>query len=266
MRGFSRVVSVAALALQLVGCESDPARGDAASARDEAGAADAGTAPSSGPLQVQVFTRTAGFRHASIGAGLALFEQLERRGEIALRATEDAAQLVRELAEVEVVVFLSTSGEILDEAQQDALESFVRAGGGFVGLHAAADTEYEWPFYAELLGARFESHPPDVQSARIVVEVAEHPATDFLPEIWQRADEWYDFDRNPRESGARVLLTLDESSYEGGKHGADHPIAWSRTVGRGRSFYTALGHTEASWSEPLFARHVEGALRWAAGR
>jgi type 1 glutamine amidotransferase len=268
MRVSPRALSFAALSVALEGCSGTSSTADGGSAaRDEAGAAheDASEAPRSGPLEVQVFTRTLGFRHTSIGAGLALFEEFARRGEIALRATEDGADLVRGLAEVEVVVFLSTTGDVLDGAQQDALESFVRAGGGFVGLHSATDTEYEWPFYAELLGARFESHPA-VQSARIVVEAADHPATDFLPAIWERADEWYDFDRNPRASGVTVLLRLDETSYEGGKDGADHPIAWSRAVGRGRSFYTALGHTEESWGEPLFVQHVEGALRWAAGR
>jgi len=222
--------------------------------------------PSAGrPIQVQVFTRTEGYRHDSIGAGVALFEELEQRGKISLRATDDPAQLVDELAQTEVVVFLSTSGEIVDDAQQAALETFVRAGGGFVGVHAAADTEYEWPFYAELLGARFESHP-EIQNARIVVEVSDHPATAALPEIWEREDEWYNFDRNPRDNGVQVLLRLDESSYEGGSHGADHPIAWCQSVGRGRSFFTALGHTEASWREPPFAQHIDGALHWAAAR
>jgi type 1 glutamine amidotransferase len=261
----SRALCVAALSLPAAACDGSSQRADAES--EDAGSADAAfdAAQGSGPLQVLVFTRTEGFRHDSIRSGLALFEELERRGEIALRATEDAAQLVRELSQLEVVVFLSTSGDVLDEAQQDALESFVRAGGGFVGVHAAADTEYDWPFYAELLGARFENHP-HVQRARISVEAADHPATLFLPEIWERDDEWYDFDRNPRESGVQVLLTLDETSYEGGNDGADHPIAWSRTLDQGRSFYTALGHTEESWREPLFAQHIEGALRWAAGR
>lgn len=262
------LVGVAFAACLQLGCGSAAQSRDAdISPAGEAGAdagLDAGTPGGAAPIRVQAFTRTEGFRHDSIGAGLSLLGELEQRGAIALRATEDAAELVRELADTDVVVFLSTTGEILDDAQQDALESFVRAGGGFVGVHAAADTEYDWPFYGELLGARFESHPA-VQTARIVVEAPDHPATAALPESWERDDEWYNFDRNPRDS-VQVLLTLDESSYEGGSHGADHPIAWCQLLGRGRSFFTALGHTEASWSEPLFAQHIEGALRWAAAR
>jgi type 1 glutamine amidotransferase len=264
MRGLAGIAFAACLQL---GCGSSAQSRAADASVDEAGAdadLDAGIPTAAGPIRVQAFTRTAGFRHDSIGAGLALLGELEQRGAIALRATEDPAQLVNELTETDVVVFLSTSGEILDVAQQEALESFVREGGGFVGVHAAADTEYGWPFYGELLGARFEGHPA-VQTARVVVEVPDHPATAALPESWEREDEWYNFDRNPRGS-VQVLLGLDESSYQGGSHGADHPIAWCQQLGRGRSFYTALGHTEASWREPLFARHIEGALRWAAGR
>jgi type 1 glutamine amidotransferase len=270
VRGSSGMALVAGLAL---GCGRSAQPRDAAAraadaeapAADAGAATDTGTPPADGPIQVQVFTRTKGYRHDSIVAGLSLFDALDQRGEIALRATEDPAQLVDELAQIEVVVFLSTSGDVLDDAQQDALEAFVRDGGGFVGVHAAADTEYDWPFYAELLGARFENHP-EIQSARIVIEASDHPATAGLPEIWERVDEWYDFDRQPRDSGVQVLLGLDESSYQGGSHGADHPIAWCRTLDRGRSFYTALGHTEESWHEPLFAQHIEGALRWAAAR
>jgi type 1 glutamine amidotransferase len=265
MRVAYLVLFAATLAPQQLGCGGSSQARDAGSdvLRDAASVeTDTGMG---GPIRVQVFSRTAGFRHDSIGAGLALFEALEQRGAITMRATEDSAQLVRELGEVDVVVFLSTSGEILDAPQQDALEAFVRDGGGFVGVHSATDTEYEWPFYAELLGARFDSHPA-IQVARVEVAEADHPATRFLPQVWEREDEWYNFDRNPRASGVQVLLTLDESSYQGGKHQADHPIAWCRTLGRGRAFYTALGHTEESWSEPLFEQHIEGALRWAGGR
>jgi type 1 glutamine amidotransferase len=262
------LVGIAFAACLQLGCGSAARSRDAdVSPAGDAGAdadPDAETPTAGDPIRVQAFTLTEGYRHDSITDGLALLGELDQRGEIALRATEDPAQLVRELTETDVVVFLSTSGEILDAAQQDALESFVREGGGFVGVHAAADTEFDWPFYGELLGARFESHPA-VQTARIVVEAPDHPATAALPEIWEREDEWYNFDRNPRGS-VQVLLGLDESSYQGGSHGADHPIAWCQLLGRGRSFYTALGHTEASWREPLFAQHIEGALRWAAGR
>ena len=140
----------------------------------------------------------------------------------------------------------------------------MRSGGGFVGVHAVVDTEYEWPFYGSLVGARFRSHPA-VQPARVIVEDGSHPTTAFLPALWERSDEWYDFDHNPRAQ-VEVLLRVDERSYSGALQGEDHPIAWSHSIDRGRAFYTALGHTVESWSEPLFLRHVEEALRWAAGR
>jgi type 1 glutamine amidotransferase len=263
------LVGIAFAACLQLGCGSAARSRDAdVSPAGDAGAdadPDAETPTAADPIRVQAFTLTEGYRHDSITDGLALLGELDQRGEIALRATEDPAQLVRELTEYGAVVFLNTTGDVLDAPQQAALESYITGGGGFVGVHAAADTEYDWPFYAELLGARFENHP-EIQSARIVIEASDHPATAGLPEIWERVDEWYDFDRQPRDSGVQVLLGLDESSYQGGSHGADHPIAWCQLLGRGRSFYTALGHTEASWREPLFAQHIEGALRWAAGR
>jgi type 1 glutamine amidotransferase len=216
------------------------------------------------PVRVQVFSRTQGYRHESIAAGLAMFETFDQQEDLSVQSTEDPVRLVERLSETDVVVFLSTTGDVLDAVQEDALESFIRAGGGFVGVHAAADTEYDWPFYGELLGARFTSHP-DIQPARVIVEAPRHPATSFLPAVWERTDEWYNFDRNPRDR-VEVLLSLDETSYAGGTHGADHPIAWCQTVGQGRSFFTALGHTSESWSDSAFQQHIEQAVRWAAQR
>jgi type 1 glutamine amidotransferase len=138
----------------------------------------------------------------------------------------------------------------------------VSGGGGFLGVHSAADTEYGWPFYGELLGARFASHPA-VQSATVHVIDRAHPATAGLPETWMRTDEWYDFVAQP--SGVRVLAEVDESTYLGGRMGAQHPIAWTQAVGAGRSIYIAMGHTEESYSEELFRSMLLGALRVAAG-
>jgi type 1 glutamine amidotransferase len=138
----------------------------------------------------------------------------------------------------------------------------VRAGGGFLGVHSAADTEYGWPFYGELLGTWFASHPA-VQSATVRVIDREHPATAALPETWTRTDEWYDFVAPP--SGVRVLGEVDESTYSGGRMGAHHPIAGTHPVDAGRSIYIAMGHTEESYSEGLFRSLLLGALRFAAG-
>jgi type 1 glutamine amidotransferase len=216
---------------------------------------------------VLVFTRTLGFRHASIPAAVAAVARLASRHGLLVEHTEDPARFTAAgLRPFRVVVFLSTTGDVLDAAGEHALRAFVEAGGGFLGVHAAADTEYGWPWYEELVGARFARHPP-VQRASVRVADRDHPAMAGLPERWVRTDEWYDFRANPR-GRVRVLATLDESTYQGGGMGADHPIAWCRgggRLGRGRAFYTAGGHTEQSWSEPRFLQHVAGALRWAAG-
>lgn len=211
-------------------------------------------------IRVLAFSRTTGYRHESIEAGLAALASL-----FEVDATEDPAVFTADnLARYAAVVFLNTSGTVLDDSQREALQWYVRRGGGFAGVHCAAGTEYDWPAYEELLGARFDKHP-EVQPGRIRVEDPNHPATEQLPQIWERVDEWYDFQINPRPY-VRVLLTVDEASYQGGGMGADHPIAWCRSYGRGRSFYTALGHTAESYVEPEFRAHLAGGIRWAAGQ
>lgn len=210
-----------------------------------------------------MFTRTEGFRHASIEDGVAAVRQLGETHRFTVEHTEDPARFTpTELATFDAVVFLNTTGDVLDEAQQTAFEAYVEGGGGFVGIHSASDTEYDWPWYGALVGAYFESHPA-IQEATLEVADANHPATRALPNPWIRTDEWYTF-RQPVDASARVLLRLDESSYEGGTMGPDHPIAWTQEIGRGRSVYTGLGHTSESYTEPLFLEHLGGALCWAA--
>ena len=216
-------------------------------------------------LSVLVFSKTNGYRHASIPDGVDMLTALGDEKGWTVAATEDSTVFRRErLAAVDVVVFLSTSGDVLGPPGQRALQAFVQNGGGFVGIHAASDTEYDWPWYGRLVGAYFKGHPP-VQAATVRVEDRSHPSTRMLPAAWSRRDEWYDFRTNPRDS-VRVLATLDASTYDGGTMGDDHPIAWCRRVGDGRAWYTAGGHTAASFREPLFRQHVHGGLQWAAGR
>jgi type 1 glutamine amidotransferase len=157
-----------------------------------------------------------------------------------------------------------TTGDVLNDAQQDAFEHFMRGGGGFVGVHSAADTEYDWPFYGELIVGWFASHPV-VQEARVVVQAPEDGVVSFLPNPWQHRDEWYNFRVNPR-GRAKILLSVDETSYGGGTMGQDHPIAWHRELGRGRALYTALGHPDEAWQEAALLQHIEAALRWAGHR
>jgi type 1 glutamine amidotransferase len=213
-----------------------------------------------------VFSRTVGFRHDSIGAGLEALRSLAKAGDWDLEATEDPASFHAErLARFDAVVFLNTNGTVLDDPAREALVRFVRSGKAFVGVHGAADTETEWPWYVGLVGAKFKAHPA-IQTARLVVEEATHPATRAFPSSFERTDEWYGFHENPR-ARVRVLLTLDESSYSPGDSamGADHPIAWCHDYAGGRAFYTGLGHTEECYREPSFREHLAGGTRWALG-
>jgi type 1 glutamine amidotransferase len=218
------------------------------------------------PFRVLLFSRTAGFRHDSIPAAVAALTELGAAGGYVAEATEDPTRFsAANLARFQVVVFLLTTGDVLDDAGQAAFEAWVSAGGGYLGVHSAADTEYDWPFYGELVGAYFKSHPA-VQQASVKIEVPDQAATAGLPSPWIRTDEWYDFRSNPRPN-VTVLATVDEATYTGGMMGADHPIAWSHpTAGGGRALYTAMGHTAQSYADPLFRQHLTGAIRWVAGR
>ena len=217
---------------------------------------------------VLVFTRTLGYRHDAIGAGVEAIRVLGTANGFAVEQTEDPARFTDEsLAAFDVIVFLSTTSDVLDGTQQAAFERYIRAGGGWVGVHAAADTEYDWAWYGQLLGggAFFKSHP-EIQTVTLNVEDAAHASTAHLPPSFQVQDEWYNFQTNPRPS-VSVLLTLDESSYAPGPDamGADHPIAWFHEFDGGRAFYTALGHRTELYTDPKFTQHLLGGLRWAAG-
>ncbi|MFF9687103.1 ThuA domain-containing protein [Streptomyces sp. NPDC014623] len=213
---------------------------------------------------VLVFSRTAGFRHSSIDEGTAALRELGAANNFTVTATEDSAVFTpANLAGYESVVFLSTTGDILNSAQQTAFEGYIESGGGYVGIHAAADTEYDWSWYAGLAGALFRSHPA-IQPATVKVEDRAHDATAHLGPAWQRTDEWYDYRTNPRTT-AHVLASLDESSYSGGSMGGDHPIAWCKDYRGGRAFYTGGGHTEDSYADAAFRRHLLGGIRWSAG-
>jgi len=215
--------------------------------------------------RVLVFTKTMGFRHTSIPDGIQCVREI-LRGTAEVEATEDSSRFNdQDLARFSAVVFLSTTGDVLDPSQQSAFQRFIERGGGFAGIHAASDTEHDWPWFTDMIGARFIGHPP-VQSATIIVEDRTHESTRRLPPRWERTDEWYRFHRNPRAiDGIHVLASLDESTFDGGGMDGDHPCAWWRKVGRGRCWYTAGGHTEESFQEPLFREHLRGGILWACG-
>jgi type 1 glutamine amidotransferase len=246
------------LSLAGTGCGQErPAPGPAAPATSAADGASPG-------FRVLVFTRTAGFRHRSIADGVAAIRRLGGEHGFAVDDTADAARLAGPgLAGYRAVVFLSTTGDLLDAAEQAGLQRYVQGGGGWVGVHAAADAEYDWPWYGGLVGAWFRRHPP-VQRATVRPEPGAAALAGELPARWERTDEWYDFRTNPR-GRVRVLATLDESTYTGGGMGDDHPIAWCQEYDGGRSWYSAMGHTGESFQEPRFLAHLLAGIRYAAG-
>ena len=216
--------------------------------------------------RILVFTKTAGFRHESIGAGIEAIKAMAKKHNIAVDTTENAANFNEEnLKRYNAVIFLSTTGDVLNQEQQNDFERFIQAGGGYLGIHAATDTEYDWPWYGKLAGAYFTSHPnnPNVRTADFLTVDHKHPASDSLPDKWQRTDEFYNFKNiNP---DIHVLVKIDEKSYEGGTNNGDHPMAWYHEFDGGRAFYTAMGHTDESFKDPLVLRHIWGGLQYVLG-
>lgn len=210
--------------------------------------------------RVLVFSKTKGFRHASIPKGRLALLKLGQENGFAVDTTEDASRFTEtSLKRYHAVIFLSTTGDVLNPEQQAAFERYIQAGGGYVGIHAAADTEYNWPWYNQLAGAYFLSHPKQ-QNAEIEVVDKTHISTKMLPDRWKRFDEWYNY--KSIVPGLKVLAKLDEKTYEGGKNGDNHPIAWYREFDGGKSFYTGGGHTDESFDEPLFLQHVLGGIKY----
>lgn len=212
--------------------------------------------------KILVFTKTAGFYHKSIVEGKLALIKLGQEHKFGVDTSSDASLFTQEqLKKYNAVVFLNTTGNILDEQQQAAFEQYIRSGGGFVGIHAATDTEYDWPWYGRLVGAYFQSHPA-TQEATLDVVDSKHIATKHLPKRWTRKDEWYNY--KWMSDSVHVLMTIDESTYTGKRMGTTHPMSWYHEFEGGRSFYTELGHTPESFtSDILYLQHLLGGLQWA---
>ena len=219
------------------------------------------------PVRLLVFSKTTGFRHASIPAAIAALRGLGQKHHVSIDFTEDSSVFtISNLARYAVVVFLMTTGTVVTPDQAAALEHYIHSGGGYVGIHSASDTEYTWPWYGHLVGAYFDrvhGHSQVVNATVHVVNV-KTSSTSMLPTTWIRTDEWYNFATNPTGS-VDVLLTVDEATYHGGVMGANHPIAWEHLYDGGRAWYTAMGHTAESYTEPLFLAHLWGGIVYAAG-
>jgi glucose/arabinose dehydrogenase len=214
-----------------------------------------------------VFSKTAAFRHANIPTAINAIQQLGTQNGFTVTTTEDAGAFTdANLAQYEVVIWLSTTGDVLNDTQQGAFERYIQAGGGYAGIHAASDTEYSWPWYGNLVGSYFNNHPPGTPTATVKVEDPAHPSTAGIEPRWQRTDEWYNFRTNPRGK-VHVLASMDETTYTpgNGAMGAEHPIAWCQDYDGGRSWYTGMGHTDASFADPKFLGHILGGIKTAAG-
>jgi len=213
--------------------------------------------------KVLIFSKTKTFRHASIPKGVQTVRHLLDSLGIASLHTEDSGYFTTEnLRGFSAVIFLSTTGDLFDDAQKTAFQQYIRSGRGYVGIHAASDTEHNWPWYGGLVGGYFTRHP-HVQEAKMDIVDQSHPSTRHLPKVWFHKDEWYDF--RDVHDGLNILMTLDETSYDGGQMGKFHPIAWFREYDGGRAFYTGLGHTDESFDVEHFRKHILGGIRYAIG-
>ncbi len=216
--------------------------------------------------RVLVFSKTVKFRHTKgIAAGKLALIQMGKKNNFAVDTTEDASVFTTDnLKKYNAVVFLSTTGDVLNDDQQAAFVNYIHAGKGFVGIHAATDTEYDWPWYGKLVGAYFGSHPPGQQEAVFNIIDSDNISTRHLPKIWKKTDELYNF--KWIYDSLHVLIEIDENSYTGGKNGAYHPMSWYHDFEGGRAFYTAMGHDEKSFADPLYLKHVLGGIKYALGQ
>ena len=262
------VVILLSLLLILAVCDNSVSQApQAQNQQADAALSDAAQHSLSG-ARILVFSKTSGFRHESIAAGIAALQKLAGQKQFTLITTEDAAQFTdANLRQFNAIIFLNTTGDVLDDAQQLAMERFIQSGGGFVGIHSATDTEWEgdWFWYRNLVGAVFKNHPnqpSNVQTATVTIVDKNHPSTKELPESFSLADEWYNY-RDVYEF-IHVVAKVDESTYQGGEHNHDHPISWYHEYDGGRAFSSFLGHLPASWSDAVCLHHVYAGIYWTA--
>jgi len=213
---------------------------------------------------VLIFYKTNGYHHSCIPAAIAAIKKLGQDNGFSVDATEDSLSFTDEnLKHYAALIFLCPTGKVFGPDQEAALKNYIEQGGGWVGIHSATDCEYNWHWYNELAGAYFKSHPAQ-QDAKLIITNKNHPATAGMQDTWIRKDEWYNFkDLNP---DITVLIRIDETSYKGGENGANHPMAWFHRFDGGRAFYTEMGHTEESWSDPVYLKHLLGGIEWAMAK
>lgn len=220
-----------------------------------------GATPHKARPRILIYSKTNGYHHASIPAGIAAIKKLGAENGFDVDDTVDSTRFnSKNLKKYAAIIFLSTTGKVFGPDEESAFRAYIEHGGGFVGIHAATDCEYNWPWYGELVGAYFKSHPKQQQAKLIIVDKS-NPSTVGLPDPWERFDEWYNF-RNLSQQ-TKILLKIDESSYTGGENGDNHPMAWYHDFDGGRAFYTALGHTDESYSDSNYLHHILGGIKYA---
>jgi len=220
---------------------------------------------------ILVYSGTTGFRHDSIPAGIKAVSAMAARRGLSVVASEDPAVFSSSsLGRFKAIVLLSCTTDPKNPASEwlvgnrrIALQQFVRSGGGIVAIHAAADSHYHWPWYARLIGGRFTRHPAGTPKGHVTVVAPADPAVQGLPRSVERTDEWYYFD--DYDPVSKVLVTLDPSSI-GEQDTNPNPVAWTRQINEGRVFYTAMGHTPESFSDPRVLSHIAAGLKWTLGR
>lgn len=224
-----------------------------------------------GQFKVLLFTKTDGFHHKAINEGVTAMREMAQKHYFAMDWHEDASVFNEDnLKQYDVIFFLLTTGDILNDQQQAAMEKFIQSGKGFVGVHSASDTEYDWDWYTQMVGRTFHIHPA-IQTAELEVLSREFPGMEQMPDRFWWTDEFYEFG-GERIDTLNYILALDETSFEpyakwGEKESQDQdfrPMAWYHEYDGGRAFYTALGHVPATYSDDLFLDHVYGGLMWAA--
>ena len=213
--------------------------------------------------KVLIFSKTEEYRHQSIEDGIRAIKKLGKENNFVVDATEDSDVFVADLKKYKAVIFLSTTGNVFTKNQQKAFKKYIHKGGGYVGIHSATNTEYDWSWYGKMVGAYFMDHPHQ-QKASINVVDKKHLSTEFLGDKWVKFDEWYNY--KEINNNINVLMELDESSYSGGKNGKNHPIAWYHKYDGGRIFYTGLGHTKESYTNTTFLKHILGGIKYAIGK
>jgi len=213
--------------------------------------------------KILVFSKTNGFRHASIETGIIALKKLGIENNMEIIATEDSTYFIEDsLKQYSAIVFLNTTGTILNPVQKADFERYIQAGGGFVGIHSATDTEHKWPWYNKLVGAYFKNHPK-IQEAKLSIGNNSHASTKHFGRSWIVTDEWYNFKNiNPK---IKTLIEIDESSYDGGTNGKYHPMSWYHEYDGGRSFYTGLGHTKEMYKDSTYLKHLLGGIKYAIG-